>query len=133
MEPQSDSGGHRATVRELAAAFDESDFPIWDQQSLDKLPSNRQWADLANPYLVTVRISAAILTKQKDELLTLIRELEEGEVDGTPMIEDLVPRFHAAEEFFRSMLKTVEGAETRLLCAASKKAVLEDQPGLDDP
>jgi len=43
-----------------------------------------------------------------------------------------VPRFHETEEFFKAMLKTVEGAETRLLTAACKRAVMANMEGLDD-
>lgn len=132
MEARTESSNRLASVRELAAAFDQSDFVVWDQAALKDIPSNQEWAKLANPFLVTVRLSAVLMTKEKDELLSLVGDLEERDFDGTPLIEDLVPRMHAAEAFFRDMLKTVEGAETRLLGAACKKAVLEGQPGLDD-
>jgi hypothetical protein len=132
MEAQASTPDRIASARELATAFDQTDFPIWDQGVLKDIPSNQEWANLANPFLVTVRLSALLMTKDKDELVTLVGDLEERDVDGVPLIEDLVPRMHAAEAFFRDMLNTVEGAETRLLGAACKKAVLEGQPGLDD-
>lgn len=131
MEAQS-TAERPATIRELAAIFDDQDFPIWDEDSLEKLPSNQQWADLADPHMITVRIAAVVLSKRKAELLEIIAKLEMDETDGKSLIENLVPRFHETENFFKALLDTVEGAETRLLAAACKKAVMDGVEGLDD-
>lgn len=132
METQQAESDKLATIREIATIFDTHDFPIWDEDTLQKLPSNRQWAALADPHLITVRIAAVILNKPKSELLEMIAKLEKDEFDGKPMIEDLVPRFHETEGFFKALLDTVEGAETRLLAAACKKAVMDGVEGLDE-
>lgn len=132
MQEQPSTSDRPATIRELAAAFDENDFPIWEQEALNDIPSDEEWARLANPFLVTVRMSAVLLTKGKAELVAIVDDPEAKDTDGVPLIEDIVPRMHAAEEFFRGLLQTVEGAECRLLGAACKKAVIEGQPGLDE-
>lgn len=121
-----------ATIRDLATFFDTQDFPRWDQDTLRALPSNEEWAALANPHMVTVRIAAVLMTKEKSELLEVIEGLEKDEVDGRALVEDMVPRFHDTESFFKALLDTVEGAEMRLLAAACKKAVLDGAEGIDD-
>lgn len=132
MQTQTSDARRPATIRELAAIFDTQDFPLWDQDTLQKLPSNRQWAELADPHLITLRIAAVVLSKPKSELLELVDKLEVEEIDGKPLIEEMVPRFHATEGFFKALLQTVEGAENRLLAAACKKAVLNGGEGLDE-
>jgi len=72
METQA-STERPATIRELAAVFDNEDFPIWDRESLNDIPSNERWAELANPYLITLRIAAIVMTKDKGELFKLVK------------------------------------------------------------
>lgn len=99
-----------ATVEELAAL----DFTQW-QRSPDEWtpPSNEEWADLANPNLVTVRVAWMVMHKTKAELITMLEEIEDD------LGDDMFDRLQHTSDFFRGMLAVSEGALMRLCSAGA--------------
>lgn len=100
----------KATLEDYAAAS----FDPW-QHSEDewKPPSNTEWAELANPYLVTMRIAWLTMHKSKDELITMLDGMDED--IGSKMMNS----FADTHNFFKGAVALLEGAEARILSAGA--------------
>ncbi len=122
---EEDSSRRTATTAELAAVFDHQQMPLWSDEDVRCLPSNEQWAAMANPHLVTLRICAVAMTKTKPELLEMARKLFARDDEAEWLFEPLVDGIHSAQEMFKAYLQLLDSAEARLLSAASKVAMLE--------
>ncbi|MDI7865062.1 hypothetical protein MRS76_24400 [Rhizobiaceae bacterium n13] len=97
------------TDEQLAAL----DFEPW-QHGPDEWtpPSNVQWARLANPYLVSVRLAWVTLYKTKPELVEIVKELDR---DGA--LERFADDIRDSLNFFKGFLAVLETAEARIICA----------------
>lgn len=75
-------------------------------------PSNKQWARLANPYLVSVRMAWLTLYKTKPELVAMIEGMNREGI--------FIPYGNGIRDsidFFKAFLVVLEAAEARIICA----------------
>lgn len=94
--------------------FAATEFEPWDvNQCAWALPINEEWARLANPYLVSIRIAWVMLQKTKPELIEVVSNLE-----GHGMAESTLERLTETEDFLTVLLKVVKTAQVRFICAA---------------
>ncbi len=108
--PDSHNDRSVATEREWAAI----NFEPWVHTDDEwKPPTNEQWAKLANPHLVILRIAWITMFKTKSEVMGIVRDLDEE--TGA----DLMDRFTYTRDFFKGMLAIMEGAEARIICAGT--------------
>lgn len=118
-----------ATEEQMAAM----DFEPWQHTPDEwKPPTNEEWARLANPYLVTVRIAWLTMHKTKEELMEATATM--GEEAGHALMNNFISTIN----FFKGMLATLEAAEARILCAGSAYNVGvtaddDDEMPPDDP
>ena len=97
------------TDQQLAAMT----FEPWKHEPDEwKPPSNEQWARLANPYLVSVRMAWLTLYKTKPELVEMI----EG-MDREGIFERYGNGIRDSIDFFKTFLVVLEAAEARIICA----------------
>lgn len=81
-------------------------------------PTNDQWAKLANPHLVTIRIAWLTLYKTKAELIEMLGDqLRDSEDDGNELITSILDQLSATSDFLKGMLTVVDAALARLLVA----------------
>ena len=106
------TGDHPLTSAEAAVmGFDPWDIANHPWQP----PSNVEWADLANPYLVTVRLAWRLLGMTKSEVVEAIEMLEsDGHAD---LVENLADRMADAIEFFGNFAKVLDVASARHIVA----------------
>lgn len=97
------------TDQQLAAMT----FEPWKHETDEwKPPSNEQWARLANPYLVSVRMAWLTLYKTKPELVEMIQGMvREG------IFERYGNGIRDSIDFFKAFLVVLEAAEARIICA----------------
>ncbi len=112
------------TPAEMAAIT----FEPWTKDFVDELPDNDEWARLANPHLVTVRIAALILTSTKDELVERSAGLAAKPVSGEAgdMLCDIIDRLGESRAWFAAFAEMLAAAHTRSLVAASVLALRAD-------
>ncbi len=75
-------------------------------------PSNEQWARLANPSLVSVRMAWLTLYKTKPELVAMIEGMDREGI--------FIPYGNGIRDsidFFKAFLVVLEAAEARIICA----------------
>ncbi|MBN9241920.1 MAG: hypothetical protein J0I98_03920 [Mesorhizobium sp.] len=88
-------------------------FEPWKHEPDEwKPPSNEQWARLANPYLVSVRMAWLTLYKTKPELVEMIQGMDR---DG--IFEPYGNGIRDSIDFFKPILVVLEAAEARIICA----------------
>lgn len=106
---------------EMPATLDQMaslNFEPWKHEEGEWTPpSDEEWARLANPYLVTVRIAWLVMHKSKPELIEMLDALEDDAG------HDMKDRFIGTIEWFKGMLAILEGAEARILCAGAVVAM----------
>ncbi|SDU42320.1 hypothetical protein [Stappia sp. ES.058] len=102
--------------------FAAMDFEPWQHEPDEwKPPSNEEWARLANPYLVSVRMAWLTLFKTKPELMEMIAGMDrEGifELYGNGIRDSI--------DFFKAFLAVLEAAEARIICAGLSLGDEED-------
>lgn len=88
-------------------------FEPWKHEPDEwKPPSNEQWARLANPYLVSVRMAWLTLFKTKPELVEMIQGM-----DREGIFEPYGNGIRDSIDFFKAFLVVLEAAEARIICA----------------
>lgn len=93
--------------------FAALDFEPWQHEPDEwKPPSNEQWARLANPYLVSVRMAWLTLYKTKPELVEMIQGM-----DREGVFEPYGNGIRDSIDFFKAFLVVLEAAEARIICA----------------
>ncbi len=107
----------RATAEAMPEMTDEQfaamAFEPWVHEEGEWTPpSNVEWARLANPYLVSVRMAWLTLYKTKPELVEMI----EG-MDREGIFEPYGNGIRDSIEFFKAFLVVLEAAEARVICA----------------
>ena len=96
------------------------DFEPWEHTPDEWVPpTNAEWAKLANPHLVTVRMAWVMLHKTKPEMMTIVDTMDEE--TGRQMMDGFVGTIN----FFTGMLAIMESAEARIHCAGA--AVIESE------
>lgn len=93
------------------------DFEPWDRLEV-KPPTNEEWACLANPYLVMIRLAWIFVQKTKSELVGIILEIFSSE-DAPDAGHQMMESFRSTIIFFEVNLQILKSAEARLLCAAA--------------
>lgn len=83
-------------------------------------PTNREWAQLANPHLISIRLAWLTLQKSKDELLAMADEL------GDQAVIELVGQIGQSADWFEGLHKLLAGAECRIMCAYAAQVSRED-------
>lgn len=97
-----------------AEQWAEPDFDPIDVSTLGwRPPTDKQWVDLANHYLVTIRVAWMAAQKTKPELGKFMLAI--GEESGTELME----AFIATRDFFDCVSAFLEIVETRMICAGS--------------
>ncbi len=100
-------------------------FEPWKHEPDEwKPPSNEQWARLANPYLVSVRMAWLTLYKTKPELVEMIQGMDR---DG--IFEPYGNGIRDSIDFFKAFLVVLEAAEARIICAGLSIPDDEDAVG----
>jgi hypothetical protein len=106
-----DDAEDRAATTDELAAFD---FEAWAHKPDEWVPpSNEEWAQLANPYLVTIRIAWTMLYKTKPEVMKFIDGIDEE--TGSQLMNGFIETIN----FFKGALEILEAAEARILCAGA--------------
>lgn len=83
-------------------------------------PTNLEWADLANPHLISVRFAWLTLQKTKGELVNMASEL------GDPALMELVTQIGRSADWFEGLHKLLTSAECRIMCAYAARCSRED-------
>lgn len=76
-------------------------------------PSNKQWNELANPYLITARIAWVICCKSKEELISSADQMERD-----VLLDVILDDLQAGKAFFEAFEKTIACAQARLIASA---------------
>ncbi len=97
----------QAELEALAAI----EFEPWDVPD-DVLPTNAEWASMANPHLATLRAATAVLGMTKAELMQLAAD---PTYDG--LGDDMAGKLHRTAELMSSYRVMAEVAHGRLLAA----------------
>lgn len=101
------------TTEELAA----TDFTAWIYEKDEWTPpSNIEWAELANPHLIMVRVAWHMLHKSKAELIEMVERMSREESDENFLISTL-DSLHNTVDWFRGMLSMCDAAVSRLVVA----------------
>lgn len=74
-------------------------------------PTNLQWAELANPHLISIRLALLTLQKSKGELINMASEL------GDKALMELVAQIGRSADWFEGLHKLLATAECRMMCA----------------
>ena len=97
-----------ASIDELAAL----EFAPWQGRAEGWTPpSNSEWANLANPHLISVRLAWVTLHKSKNELVSIAAEL------GEEALMELVGQIGRSADWFEGLHKLLASAECRIVCA----------------
>ena len=109
-----ETGDALMSLEECAAL----DFEPWPGDLIEKIPTNREWANLANPHLVAVRLALTLLAKSKAELVKI------ADGDDTPdTLERLLDHLDRSARWYREAVEIISSARARLLSAASVVAL----------
>ena len=93
-------------------------FEPWKQTDVSWTPpTNEEWARLANPHLISVRLAWLTLHKSKDELVSVADKL------GDEGLKELVRQLGQSADWFNGLRQILEGAECRLMCAYATRAL----------
>lgn len=97
-----------ASIEDMAAL----DFTAWQGRAEGWTPpSNSEWANLANPHLISVRLAWVTLHKSKNELVSIAAEL------GEEALMELVGQIGRSADWFEGLHKLLASAECRIVCA----------------
>lgn len=115
QKPESEPGSASASdwTDEEIAKFAATEFEPWDVSDCP-LPSNQEWIDGINPYLVSLRLAWATMGKTKAELVEIVEALEADDA-LRPMMDGL----DSTERQMRGLYELASAAQARLLCAAT--------------
>ena len=110
-----------ATIEDYAAV----NWAPWEHKEgeMDP-PSNKEWAQLTIPHLITLRIAWGLLHKTKAEAVEVFQEFE-----STGLAKELLERFGNTDDFFQGMQEMVETARLRFMSAGAAVVVSENGPG----
>jgi len=105
----------RASIEDVAAM----DFEPWTHQPGEFTPPRdaSEWAALADPHAANLRMAWLSLYKTKPELVEFVS------VAGGGAGQFVVQRIETTTGFLRQLLKIMEVAEARYLCACASYAV----------
>lgn len=115
-----DAGSEDVDLAAMAAVAFEPWQPISDGWAP---PSNAEWAALANPHVISVRLAWLTLHKSKEELIDVAAQL--GEVG----VEEMLGQIGRSSDWFEGMHKLLASAECRIMCALAARSV-RDANGL---
>lgn len=80
-------------------------------------PTNAEWADLANPHLISVRLAWLTLQKSKADLVAMCDELDDD------AMTELVNQIGRSADWFEGLHKVLASAECRIMCACAALSV----------
>ncbi len=99
----------------------ELEFDPWETDATGWTPpTNAEWAQLANPHLISVRLAWLTLKKSKDELVAMAHELGDDALTG------LVRQIGQSADWFEGLHKLLASAECRIMCAYAAHVSRED-------
>jgi hypothetical protein len=102
-----------ATIEELAGL----EFQAWEHHSGEwRPPSNDEWAALANPHLISIRLAWLILHKSKVELVDANQTL------GDDGVEALIQQIGQSAAWLKGLQEILLAAECRMMSAYAIKA-----------
>ncbi len=98
------------------------EFEPWQRHAGEWTPpSNAEWASLANPHLVTLRLAWLTLHKSKDELIGVANQL------GDEALMDLVDQIGQSADWFKGFHELLSSAECRIMCAYATASMEADR------
>ena len=107
-EPPLPGGQSEDDALQTAAALEFEPINV----SPADLPSNDEWVEMINPHLVSLRISAILLSKRKDELVEHI-----GEMRGKNELDEMIGGLTGLSELMKFYHQFAETALSRVLSA----------------
>jgi len=118
MSANADAARNAAEAQE-DEDFSALEFEAWTHSPDEWTPpTNKEWAELANPHLVCVRLAWTIMFKTKSELIQSASELIEEPSDSEgSMLIDIIDRLGYTSDYLKALLQIVEGAQLRVMCA----------------
>ena len=97
-----------ASIEEMAALM----FTPWARHDGEWTPpSNDEWASLANPHLISVRLAWLTLHKSKHDLVEAAEQL------GDAALMDFVGQIGRSAAWFEGLHTLLATAECRIMCA----------------
>jgi len=109
-------------------AMAKLDFAAWDTETFDWTPpSNTEWAALANPHLISVRLAWLAVHKSKAGLASVAAQL------GDAGMVEMVSQIGQSADWFERLQKLLATAEARLMCAYGSRIDREDNGSAGDP
>lgn len=119
-EPEPESASASDWTDEEIAKFAATDWQPWDVSDCP-LPSNQEWIDGINPYLVSLRLAWVTMGKTKAELVENVESLEADDA-LRPMMDGL----DSTERQMRGLYELASAAQARLLCAATVASLRQE-------
>ena len=112
-----DAGDEDVDLADMAALAFEPWQPMSDGWTP---PSNAEWAMLANPHLISVRLAWLALHKSKEELMAVAAQL------GDEGLIELVGQIGRSADWFEGLHKLLDSAECRIMSAYAAQHSKED-------
>ena len=110
--------GRPAALEDYAAI----DFEPWKHVEGEWTPPlPKEWAELFNPYGVTIRIAWEIAHETKAKLMEIVKATTDD--DGRHLMKSFID----TESFFKGTLVLLEAAQVRYLCAGSTVELSEQE------
>ena len=105
---------HSPSTDEQRALFENYAARTWEAWHRDPgvLPTNQQWADLANPHLVTLRLGLACMWQTKAELI-------ESCFNKDDAMSDFVEHLDRTAKMLEAYASLARSAQARLISALS--------------
>lgn len=102
-------------------AMAKLDFAAWDTETFDWTPpSNTEWAALANPHLISVRLAWLAVHKSKKELIDVAAQF------GDAGLIELVGQIGRSADWIEGLQTLLATAEARLMCAYASRIDRDD-------
>ncbi len=115
-----------AASSEKLATFEDyaaQDFEAWKHKEGEwEPPSNEEWAKLADPHLMTIRVAWRFLYLSKPEFIQAFRKLEKAGA-----IEATFDHLKLTSDFLKGLRELIDNAELRFICAGAAIAQSEGE------
>ncbi|MBB3408290.1 hypothetical protein FHT87_002193 [Rhizobium sp. BK316] len=98
--------------------FAACEFEPWKHEEGEWTPpTNEQWARLANPHLIMVRVAWLTLHKTKEELIEMVEKMIAEEDGENNLLIATLDNLVATSDMFKGFLSICESAMARFMVA----------------
>ena len=112
-----DTNDDLASLEDYAA----QDFEAWKHKEGEwEPPSNEEWAKLADPHLMTIRVAWRFLYLSKPEFIEAFRKLEKAGA-----LEATFDHLKLTSDFLKGLRELIDNAELRFISAGAAIAQSE--------